>query len=66
MPPESAESYRKRHPEHAHKILSRCPVCFEILPGHWSSPHLFKGGHLVFIRALEEQERNDKAKGEKS
>lgn len=57
MAPESAEAYRARTGYTG--IIERCPICWEISPRHWTSPHLFKG-HLVFIRAREVDE--DEAK----
>jgi hypothetical protein len=57
--PESAERYRARTGYTG--IIERCVVCWEIRPRHWTSPHLFKGGHLVFI-----EDEPDETKGENS
>ena len=45
--PESAESFRARTGFTG--IVERCATCWEIAPRHWTTPHVFKGGRLVFV-----------------
>jgi hypothetical protein len=57
--PESAEAWRARHPEERDKVLERCWICWEVLPAHWTTPHLYPAGRLVFIRDEQSEEPSD-------
>lgn len=51
--PEAAASYRARTGYAG--LIERCAICWEIAPKHWTTPHIFKQGRLVFV----EQEQDD-------
>jgi hypothetical protein len=62
--PESAESYRARTGYIG--LIERCVICWEIRPRHWTTPHVFKGGRLVFIEVEQEREgETSSPRGEK-
>lgn len=31
------------------RVIERCPICFQADGKHWTPPHLYKAGHLVFM-----------------